>query len=49
MNIDDRAELLGGIKLRAPAEVFGAIWGLTRSVLTPADVRAVAARLGVTA
>jgi hypothetical protein len=49
MNVDDRAELLGGVKQAAPAEVFGAIWGLARSLLAPADVRAVAARIGAPA
>jgi hypothetical protein len=49
MNVDDRAEALGAMKQGAPAEVFGAVWSLTRSVLTPADVRAVAARIGAAA
>ena len=47
MNIDDRAELLGGLRQDAPAEAFAAVWGLTRSVLEPADVRALAGRLGL--
>jgi hypothetical protein len=46
MNVDDRAELLGGMRHEAPPEVFGAVWGLTQSVLTVADFRALAARLG---
>ena len=45
MNIDDRAELLGGMRAGAPAEVFEAVWGLTGSVLEPADLSALAARL----
>jgi hypothetical protein len=49
MNVDDRAEALGAMKQGAPTEVFGAVWSLTRSVLTPADVRAVAARIGAAA
>jgi hypothetical protein len=46
MNVDDRAELLAGVQHDAPPEAFDAIWGLTRSVLTVADFRALAARLG---
>jgi hypothetical protein len=46
MNVDDRAEMLGGMQQAAPPEAFAAVWGLTRSVLTPADFRALAARLG---
>lgn len=47
MNVDDRTELLGGMKATAPAEAFDGVWSLTKSVLTPADHRAVAARLGI--
>jgi hypothetical protein len=47
MNVDDRAEMLGGIKSSAPAEAFAQVWGLAGSVLAPADHRAVARRLGV--
>jgi hypothetical protein len=46
MNLDDRAELLAGMQHDAPAEVFDAVWGLTQSVLTVADSRALATRLG---
>jgi len=46
MNVDDRTELLGGIRAGAPAEVFDGIWDLTRSVLTSAQVDALALRLG---
>ncbi|HEY6530973.1 MAG TPA: hemerythrin domain-containing protein, partial [Acidimicrobiales bacterium] len=49
MNVDDRTELLGGMRAGAPAEVFAGVWGLVGSVLTPADVAAVAARLGIDA
>ena len=49
MNVDDRSELLGGIQAGAPAEVFAGIWGLAGSVLTPADLAAVAARLDIPA
>jgi hypothetical protein len=47
MNIDDRAELLGGIRLAAPPEAFDATMGLARSVLRPADFVALADRLEV--
>jgi hypothetical protein len=47
MNVDDRAELLGGMQANAPAEAFAAVWNLAGSVLTPADRNATAARLGL--
>ena len=47
MNIDDRTELLGGMRAMAPAEVFEATWSLARSVLPADDVQALATRLDV--
>jgi len=47
MNIDNRAELLGGMQAGAPAEVFAGVWGLTGSVLAPADLEPLGARLGL--
>ncbi len=47
MNVDDRTELLGGMRANAPAEVFAGVWGLVHSVLPAADVAAVGARLGI--
>jgi hypothetical protein len=47
MNVEDRTELLGGAQAGAPPEVFAAMLGLTRSVLSPADYAEVATRLGV--
>jgi hypothetical protein len=47
MNIDDRAEMLGGIRGGAPADVFQGVWGLVGSVLTVRDREALAARLGL--
>jgi hypothetical protein len=47
MNIDDRTELLGGMKAGAPAPVFEGVWGLAASVLTAADHQALGARLGL--
>lgn len=47
MNLDDRAELLGGMRLGAPAEVFAGVCALAASVLLPADMGALSARLGL--
>ena len=47
MNLEDRTELLGGMRAGAPAEVFAGVWGLAGSVLAPADLAAVGARLGL--
>jgi hypothetical protein len=47
MNLDDRCELLGGMRAAAPPEAFDGVWSLTRSVLCPPDVAALAARLEV--
>ena len=47
MNVDDRTELLQGVRAGAPAEVFAGIWGLTGSVLTAADYEQLAVRLGM--
>jgi hypothetical protein len=49
MNVEDRTELLGGMQAGAPKEVFDGVMGLTRSLLSPADYTALAARLGVAA
>jgi hypothetical protein len=46
MNVDDRSELLAGMQHGAPPEAFDSVWGLTQSVLTAADARALATRLG---
>ena len=47
MNVDDRTEMLGGMRATAPAEVFEGVWGLAGSVLDPRDVAVVARRLGL--
>jgi hypothetical protein len=49
MNVDDRTEMLGGMRAEAPAEAFAAMWNLAGSVLAVGDRRAVAARLGLDA
>ncbi len=46
MNLDDRTEMLGGMQHDAPPEVFEKVWSLTQSVLSVADFRALASRLG---
>jgi Hemerythrin HHE cation binding domain len=47
MNLDDRAEMLGGMRETAPPPVFEGVVGLARSVLDPADFAALAQRLGL--
>lgn len=47
MNIEDRTEMLGGVKAGAPAEIFQAVWGLAASVLDVRDLEALAGRLGL--
>jgi hypothetical protein len=47
MNVDDRAELLGGMQAEAPPEVFAGVWSLVGSVLEPAAVTPLARRLGL--
>ena len=47
MNVDDRTELLGGMKAAAPREAFAGAMGLARSVVSPAAYEQVATRLGV--
>jgi hypothetical protein len=47
MNLDDRADLLGGMRQGAPAEVFDGVWSLVKSVLVPADAAALGRRLGL--
>jgi len=47
MNVDDRTELLGGMQAGAPSAVFAGVWSLAKSVLAPADVSALARRLGI--
>jgi Hemerythrin HHE cation binding domain len=47
MNIDDRAEMLAGMKADAPPQVFAGVWVLARSVLDERDTQALADRLGL--
>jgi hypothetical protein len=45
MNLEDRVELLGGMQVGAPREVFEGIWGLAGTVLDDASHAALAVRL----
>jgi len=47
MNVDDRVELLGGMRAGAPPEVFAGVMGLAGQVLDDETYRATATRLGV--
>ena len=47
MNIEDQAELFGGMQAGAPPEVFAGAMGLAQSVLEPVRYEALARRLGV--
>jgi len=47
MNVDDRVEMLAGMKAAAPPEVFDGTLGIARSVLEPAQFTALAGRLGL--
>ncbi len=47
MDVDDRTELLGGMRASAPAEAFEGVWALAGTVLTPGDHEALGARLGL--
>lgn len=47
MNVEDRCEMLGGMRASAPSEVFTGMWNLTKSVLAADDAAEVARRLGL--
>jgi hypothetical protein len=47
MNVDDIAELLGGMRAQAPEEAFRAVVSLLRSVAEPTTALAVTNRLGL--
>lgn len=48
MNVEDRVELVGGMKEAMPPEVFEGVWGLVASVLEARDFAQLGARLGIT-
>jgi hypothetical protein len=47
MNIDNRADMLGGMRAGAPPQIFEGVWGLANAVLDSADADALARRLGI--
>ena len=47
INIDDRVEMLGGIKADAPPEVFEGVWALAASTLAIGDLQILGSRLGL--
>lgn len=47
MNIDNRVDMLGGMKAGAPPQIFEGIWGLANAVLDSADTDALGRRLGI--
>lgn len=47
MNVEDRVELVGGMKEGMPPEVFAGVWGLAEGVLDPEDAQQLAGRLGI--
>ncbi len=47
MNVEDRVELVGGMREGMPSEVFAGVWGLIEGVLAVDDFRQLAARLGI--
>ena len=49
LNIEDRFEMLAGMRAEMPSNAFAGMWSLTASVLAPQDTAAVAARLGLDA
>lgn len=47
LNVEERVEVLGGMRADLPAPAFEQVWGLAASVLPIADRDALAARLGL--
>jgi hypothetical protein len=47
MNIDERTTMLAQMHTNAPADAFAHLWGIANDVLNPADVEAVARRIGL--
>jgi hypothetical protein len=47
MNVDDRVELIGGIKDRFPPDVFLPLWHIVETLIDADDARQLAARLGI--
>jgi hypothetical protein len=49
LNIEDRFEMLAGMRAGMPDNAFAGVWSLAASVLAPQDTADVAARLGLDA
>jgi hypothetical protein len=47
MNVEDRVELVGGMKEGMPPEAFAGAWALTASVLPADEFAQLGARLGI--
>jgi hypothetical protein len=47
MNVEDRVDLLGGMRAGAPPEVFSGVMDLARTVLRPDENAALRHRLGL--
>ena len=47
MNVEDRVELVGGMKEGMPHEMFAGVWGLAEGVLAPEHAQQLASRLGI--
>lgn len=47
LNVEERVEVLAGMRAGMPAAAFDQVWGLAASVLPLADRTALAARLGI--
>jgi hypothetical protein len=47
ISVDDRTEMLSGMRAVMPADVFAGVWSLAASVLAPEDSAALAVRLGI--
>jgi hypothetical protein len=47
INVDDRGEMLGGMRAGMPAEAFAGVWSLALSLLATEDAAALAQRLGL--
>jgi len=47
MNVEDRVELIGGMREGMPPEAFAGVWGLVEGVLAVDDFRQLADRLGI--
>ena len=45
MNLEDRVEMLAGMRAGAPAEVFAGVVAIAEASLAPADMEALAIRL----